>query len=256
MKDQDWAQIALRSEIAYSQALVSVPTEHADFVHLHNQAVPWGGDFNCALGVRVTDHRSFDRVVEQVTQIHGEKGLDPPNRYDIYPPPLKEDLWHDHLRDKGYRLQRSIWFWAATLDGSLPDGTDLYTPDEDEYVAWYHERQKGQEWYDEAYWNQLRPLQQGFARQFRPYWLRQDGVRVGWVYCGDVGAYGRLFDVWIEPQFRGQGLGRTLMRAMRLEARKRGLEGLLVRTGESRRGFYERCGLRECLQSSSIRRAG
>ena len=75
MKQHNWPEIALHSEIAYSKALGSVPTAYPDFVHLHNETVPWGGDFNCAVGVRLTDPFSFDRVVAQVKRIHREKGL-------------------------------------------------------------------------------------------------------------------------------------------------------------------------------------
>jgi GNAT superfamily N-acetyltransferase len=78
-------------------------------------------------------------------------------------------------------------------------------------------------------------------------------MRVGWVYCGALGEYGSLFDVWIEPPFRGQGLGRTLMNAMRSEGRKQGLQYLLLRTSEQRRGFCQKSGFQERLSSSTIR---
>lgn len=199
------------------------------------------------------DLASFDRVVAQVQRIHRTRGLDRPDRYDVYPPALNEVPWRAPLAQRGYRMHRSIWFCAATLEEDLAQGIELYTPGAAEYIAWYHERQKAQDWYDETDWKRLRPLQERFARAFRPYWLLQDGARVGWVYCGTLKGYGSLFDVWIEPPFRGQGLGRTLMDAIRLEGRKQGLQYVLLRTSESRREFYEKCGFRECLQSSTIR---
>ena len=248
-----WEQVAVHSEIEYSRALGSKPTEHADFVHLHNEAVPWGGDYSCAVGVRLTDLASFDRVVVQVERIHRAKGLDRPGRYDVYPPALDKAHWQDALAQRGYGLRRSVWFCADTVKGDLPAGIDLYTPHATEFIAWHHERQRVQDWYDERDWERMRPLQESFARVFRPYWLLRDGVCVGWAHCDALGAYGSLFDVWIEPPFRRQGLGRTLMDAIRVEGQKQGLRFLLLRTSEARRPFYEACGFRECLQSSTIR---
>jgi len=253
MHDTDWAAIALHSEIAYSSALGSVPTAYAGFTHLYSEAVPWGGDFNCAVGVVISDLASFDRVVAQVERIHRARGVDRPDRYDVYPPALDEAAWSAPLAQRGCRLQRALWFCAPALAGELASGCALVTPGAAEYIAWYHGRQRAQAWYDEADWQRLRPLQEQFARAFRPYWLLRDGARVGWVYCGAVGQVGSLFDVWIEPSFRGQGFGRTLLDAIRREGSKQGLRYLLLRTSEARRGFYERCGFQECLQSSTIR---
>jgi GNAT superfamily N-acetyltransferase len=254
VSDINWADRALESEIAYSKALGSKPAIHPGFVHLHNEAVPWGGDFNCAVGVQLDDMSSFCRIVEHVERIHRKEALDRPDRYDVYPPALEETLWRDGLAERGYVAHRSIWFSAPVLKEDLPAGFALHAPDEDEYIAWYHARQRAQDWYNEADFARLRPLQQGFTRVFRPYWLRHEGRRVGWVYCGCLEDVGRLFDVWIEPSFRGQGLGRVLMNAIRIEGHRRNIEWVLLRTSKGRRGFYERCGLRECLHSSVIRR--
>ena len=54
----------------------------------------------------------------------------------------------------------------------------------------------------------------------------------------------------------GQGLGRLLMSAIRAEGARQDLEWLLLRTSESRRGYYEKCGFQECLRSSVIRLQG
>jgi ribosomal protein S18 acetylase RimI-like enzyme len=216
--------------------------------------VPWGGDLNCAVGVQVTDLPSFERIAREVERIHQEKGLGRPDRYDLVPPPLDESPWAGRLEAMGYRLQRSIWFCAQTRRSILPTGLELCSPAEDAYIEWYGDRQRTQDWYVEAEFEILRPLQQGFARVFRPYWLFQSGLRVGWVYCAWLGEYGSLFDVWIEPVCRGQELGRALMDAIRAEGIGHDARHILLRTSKGRRGFYEACGFRECLQSSTIRR--
>ena len=253
MRAVSWTERAIESEIAYSRALGSKPTTYSSFVHLHSEAVPWGGDFNCAIGVRLEGLESFERVVKQVEHIHRERNLDQPDRYDVYPPALDEDPWHSYLTERGYRLGKSVWFHAPTLDATQPEGFALYPPPEGEYIEWYHERQKATDWYDEAEFKRLRPLRERFAAVFRPYWLLRNEKHIGWVYCGYLSDYGSLFDVWIEPAYRGQGFGRVLMNAIRSEGRKQGISSVLVRTSESRRGFYEKCGFRECLQSSVIR---
>jgi hypothetical protein len=43
------------------------------------------------------------------------------------------------------------------------------------------------------------------------------------------------------------------MHAIRAEGARQGLEWLLLRTSEPRRGFYGKCGFEECLRSSVIR---
>ena len=254
MSELNWADRALESEIAYSKALGSEPTVYPGFVHLYNRAVPWGGDFNCAVGVRLDELSSFCRVVEHVERIHRKEVLDRPDRNDVYPPVLDETLWRDGLAERGYLTHTSIWFCASVLEEDLPTGFALYAPDEDEYIDWYHARQRAQEWYNEADFARLRPLQQGFARVFRPYWLLYEGRRVGWIYCGCLEGVGRLFDVWIEPSVRRQGLGRALLNAIRFEGNRRNMGWVLLRTSQGRRGFCERCGLRECLHSLAIRR--
>lgn len=253
MSHINWAQRAFHSEVAYSAALGSEPSVHAGFIHLTNEVVPWGGDFNCALRVQLTDWQSFVRVRGRVEELHRQRGLDRPDRYDIYPLPLDEAAWQPALKREGYDLDRLVWFSAPTRETTLPPGIRLYTPDPDDHIAWYHERQKKSAWYDAADWERLRPLQEAFARVFVPYWMFRDEVHVGWVYCGYLGAYGSLSDVWIEPEYRGQGLGRMLLDAIRLEGCRQGVEHLILRTSASRRPFYEKCGFRECLQSSSIR---
>lgn len=249
----DWTARSLESEIAYSVALGGTATEHPDFVHVHNETVPWGGDFNCTLGLRVTDPASFDRIVEQVEELHRQHRLERPNRYDVYPPALEQERWQSLLLERGFCAHTSIWFCAPTGESELPPGFRLYEPGEDEFVAWYHARESDQAWYDEGYARLLLPLKRKFVRLFRIYWLQREGRLVGWVYCGNLGDYGSLFDVWIEPQHRGQGLGRLLMDAIRAQGARQGLEWLLLRTSESRRGFYEKCGFQECLRSSVIR---
>ena len=56
----DWDERVLNSEIEYSRALGGTPIVYPNFIHIYNNAVPWSGDFNRAVGVRLSSYESFD----------------------------------------------------------------------------------------------------------------------------------------------------------------------------------------------------
>ena len=114
MKPIDWAANALLSEIEFSKALKSQPTTYPSFIHLFNPHVPWGGDYNRVVGVKLTDFGSFDGVYAQVEEIHHQKGLEPPDRFDIAPPTLDENMWQGYLNAEGYTLRTAIFFQTPT----------------------------------------------------------------------------------------------------------------------------------------------
>jgi len=252
MQGLDWERRALESEIEYSKALKSMPVEYPTFVHMHNAFVPWCGDFNRALGVKLSDFQSFEDVVGQVESIHKQHNLERPNRYDIYPPALDEPLWDGHLSEKGYRLETAVFFCAPTLSGSLPSAFTLRIPSEQEYMEWFCRLAQSRGYYDEQWFQRVRPLQLNFARVFKPYWLLREEQLAGWVYCATLGEYARLFEVEINQESRGQGLGKTLLRAVGIEGGKLGVPFILLQAGEKLRSFYEKAGFRECARNSII----
>ena len=253
MNETNWDEAALHSEIEFSKARGGISTDHGTFIHIHNEKVPYAGDYNRPVGVRLSDFSSFEKVVEQVEKIHGEKGLDKPNRYDIHPPALREADWQDRLTEKGYRIGTTLFFCSASDTKPLPDGISLHTPSEDEYMAWYSEQQKSKDYFDEEQFNLTRPSQLSFIKVFKPYWLLENDLMKGWVYCAHLGAYSRLFEVEIEEASQGKGLGIVLMNAIRHEAAKNGAEYVLSATHEGLRRFYERVGFKLCAKASVIR---
>ncbi|MGE5674962.1 MAG: GNAT family N-acetyltransferase [Mycobacterium leprae] len=248
----DWESRAVESEIAFSQALGGQPVEYPDFIHMCNPYVPWNGDFNRAVGVKLTDLGSFDELVSEVERIHRAKGLDRPNRYDLYPPGLDPGLWQGPLRAQGYHLETAIFFSAPALAESLPEEFTLTIPAEEEYLAWFRALVQARGYYTAEWFEQVRPLQLGFTKLFRPYWLFRSGELVAWVYCAHLGEYTRLFEVEVDESCRGQGLGTLLLHAVRAESGRLGAGAVLLQTGEELRGFYERAGFRECSRSSII----
>lgn len=252
MQTIDWVQTALDSEIEFSKAYKSQPRVYSNFIHLYNQSVPWGGDFNRAVGVRLTDFDSFDQIVAQVEQIHKDKGLDRPSRYDLYPPALDEGLWRDYLAQRGYRLETAVFFYSPAADEVLVSEFALYTPSWDEYLEWYCSLAKSRGYYDEQRFQMVKSLQENFVRVFKPYWLLKNDEMVGWVYCANLGKYTRLFDVGVRPEFRGQGLGKTLLQAIKIESGRQGAQFVLLQAGERLRQFYEKSGFRECSKNSII----
>ena len=252
MQSINWERRALDSEIEYSRALKSRPIEYPKFIRMFNAFVPWCGDFNRAVGVKLSDFQSFEEAEYQVKSIHKEKNLGRPNRYDIYSPALNEALWYKYLLQKGYRLETIIFFCSPTLKESLPSEFVFYVPSEKEYIEWFCCLVQSRGYYEEEWFQTVRPLQLNFAQVFKPYWLLMEGDLVGWVYCANLGEYACLFEVEISQEFRGQGLGKILLRAIRIEGGKMGARFILLQTGERLRSFYEKTGFRECSRNSII----
>jgi len=100
MKKINWDEISLHSEIEYSKALGGKVIEYENFIHIYNENVPWVGDFNRSVGIRISNFESFIKVVKKTEDIHKDKNLDIPNRYDIYPPVLNKEKWIDFLLNK------------------------------------------------------------------------------------------------------------------------------------------------------------
>jgi ribosomal protein S18 acetylase RimI-like enzyme len=252
MQNIDWERKALESEIEYSRARMSSPIEYPNFIHLYNEFAPWNGDFNRAVGVKISDFESFAEIVSQVEAIHKEKHLEKPNRFDIYPPVLDAALWQGYLAKKGYFLETAIFFCAFPLSEALPSEFELKIPSEEEYLDWYCDLAKLRGYYDEQWFQKARPLQINFISIFKPYWLMREGNRVGWVYCANLGEYARLFEVEISQEFRGQGLGVILLQAIRIECHKTDVQFVLLQSEEKLRGFYEKAGFKECERNSII----
>ena len=252
----DWTRRSVESEIEISRALGSQPVEYSDFVHMYNPSVAWNGDFNRAVGVKLSDIGSFEKVVAQVERIHKEKGLEKPNRYDVHPPGLDRSLWQGHLREKGYDVHTAIFFWAPPFEESLPTDFALAVPADDEYLSWFRARVQARRYYTAEWFDKVRPLQLGFTRLFRPYWLFRRGELVAWVYCALLGDYTRLFGVEVDAACRRQGLGTILLHAIRVETGKLGADAVLLQSGEHLAAFYERAGFSECVRSSIIWRKG
>jgi len=252
MEHIDWDKTALLSEIEYSKALKSQPTEYSRFIHLHNPYVPWSGDFNRAVGVKISDFQSFEEVVRQVESIHREKALEKPNRFDIYPPVLDESLWRNCYLQKGYRLTTVIFFSAPVQKYTLPSEFELKIPSQDEFIQWYLHQVQASDYFDEEWFEMIKPLKLHFSQIFRPYWLLKGDNLIGWVYYALMGNYARLFEVEIKEEFRGQGMGKLLLQAIRGEGHRNGAQFILLQSEESLRKFYESSGFQECSRNSIV----
>jgi GNAT superfamily N-acetyltransferase len=249
-----WPEKALHSEIEFSRALKSQPTTYPNFIHLYNPYVPWGGDYNRSVGVGLTGFEAFDEVNAQVADIHRQKELEPPDRFDIAPPALDESLWQDYLKQRGFSLRTALFFQVSTQPVGLPAGFTFYHPSTDEYMAWYIKLAEEQGYASADWFSQSLPLKENFSQVYRPNWLMRDREQVGWVYTAHLDDFTRLFEVEIVPQFQRQGMGRLLMQAVIAEGYCRRTQHILLQAGERLRPFYEKCGFRECSRNSIIRR--
>jgi GNAT superfamily N-acetyltransferase len=248
----NWDNIALSSEIEYSKALKSEAIEYPGFIHLFNPFVPWSGDFNRAVGIKLTDLQTFENLTSQIINIHRQKSLEIPNRFDIYPPVLRENIWGDYLKKNGYRLSTAFFFYAPPVEYSLLPGFNLVTPSQNEYIDWFCRLVQSRGYFEEEWFQKLKPLQLNFSNIFKPYWLLKGGNLVAWVYCANLGSYARLFEVEVCENHRGQGIGQILLQAIKAEGKKMGVQFILLQSEENLRRFYEGAGFQECAKNSII----
>jgi len=253
MDTLDGGRLLMDSEIAMSCAYGGVATRYPGFTHVYNPHVPWCGDYNRALDVDANDPEAFFEIVERVEDIHAKNGLERPDRYGLRSPVDDEDAWREQLAERGFRIGSGLAFWSPTKGITLDPAYTVRIPGDDEYIDWHHKRVAERSWYDDEWYAEMKPCQAAFVKVFRPYWFERDGEFLGWVYCGKFSNSGRLFEVELLEQFRGQGIGRSIMDAVRQEAARAGIDRIILSTGEERRRFYESAGFRECTRKSVIR---
>jgi GNAT superfamily N-acetyltransferase len=103
-----------------------------------------------------------------------------------------------------------------------------------------------------AQWGYDRALVEEWAQggDFEPESLRArllyvaeaEGAPVGWAALIPRGEVGWLEDLWVEPAWIGQGLGRALFEHVAAEARRRGARRLEWEAEPNAQGFYEHLG--------------
>ena len=103
-----------------------------------------------------------------------------------------------------------------------------------------------------AHWGYDRALVEEWARggDFEPESLRArlvyvaevDGAPAGWAALIPRGEVGWLEDLWVEPAWIGQGLGRALFEHVAAEARRLGARRLEWEAEPNAQGFYEHLG--------------
>ena len=103
-----------------------------------------------------------------------------------------------------------------------------------------------------AHWGYDRALVEEWARggDFEPESLRArlvyvaevEGAPVGWAALIPRGEVGWLEDLWVEPAWIGQGLGRALFEHVAAAARRRGARRLEWEAEPNAHGFYEHLG--------------
>lgn len=59
---------------------------------------------------------------------------------------------------------------------------------------------------------------------------------------GSAGCWGRIGRMAVIPEHRGKGVGRRILAALEEEARRRGLDGILLHAEIAAKGFYEQAG--------------
>ena len=137
MTDNIWDQRVIDSEIAFALALGGQAMCYDDLIHIHNPAVPWGGDFNRTLGVKLTDEEFWHAIFRRVEKLHRDLGLDPPDRFDLSPPSLAKQLWQPIFHRDGYTLRTATYMAVHTCDLDPMEDVSLVRPSAAQYRAWY-----------------------------------------------------------------------------------------------------------------------
>lgn len=249
----DWMGRAVESETAYSVARGGVATHYGNFIHIMNAAVPVGGDYNRAVAVRVSSLEEFSDVVAQVRAIHNELGLQEPDSYDTYPALGGDGEWVDRLGEIGHTGWRDYFLSMEVTERKLPRRYVWRPVDEEEYLAWRRGQRQSEGWFDQVEWDLQLASERRFLRVYAPFWLLEEGRRVAWVHCANLGGYFRLFDVEVDRALHGQGYGRALLLAVEAEASAQGVSHILIRCSERLRGFYRACGFTERCSGTVIR---
>jgi GNAT superfamily N-acetyltransferase len=252
----DWAARAVESEIAYSVARGGVATSYGAFVHIRNLRVPLGGDFNRAAGVIASSLDEFGSVTEQVEDMHQDAGLPPPDRFDLHPSVPTDSAWIEELGRMGYRSSVVHFLRGAATADALPSSFEWLPISAEVYLSGWTSDTSATGYDAEGVPPERSASERGFIRVFRPFGLSRSGVRVASVHCAVLRGYARLFDVYVEPECRGEGIGRLLMQAVRREAARSGAKQLLLCCGPRVRPFYEACGFVECARGVVVRSSG
>ncbi|MDI6738962.1 MAG: GNAT family N-acetyltransferase [Candidatus Edwardsbacteria bacterium] len=250
---ENWDEIALQSEIAYSRARGGAAFRHESFTHIYNRHVPWGGDYNRSVDCVVTGHDSFAKIENEVRKIHAEKGLEKPDRFDLKRPVLKAQDWSAFLKDRGYRCHDVIFFAAPARHDNETGEYHLYSPTGNEYLEWHEGRLRRTDYFDEQWFREIMPLEKFFIKTFQPHWLMKDNGIAAWVHCAHLGECARLFEVEVDEKQRGRGVGKLLLNAIRGEAERAGSSHILLAATEKLRPFYEKAGFTECSRNTVIR---
>jgi len=253
MPATDWCARATESEVACSSAYGGVATDHGDFIHVHNPGTSRSGDFNRAVGVRTGGLAEFARIVQRVQEIHLRLGLEPPSTYEMHPTFADTPDWMGGLARVGWVVRPCLFMCSPASRASLESGLEWRSPSVDEYMDWWWMRTLENLGRDAAECESLRPLQTRFATVFKPYRLLDRGELVAWVLAANHGPWVSLFEVEVEEERRGTGLGRALMQAVGSEAQRQGASHVLLRCWERVRGFYESCGYEVCAKGADVR---
>lgn len=247
-----WEERAVQSEIELSKAYGGIPQGFSNFIHIYNKLIPLSGDFNRAIGVKLTDFQSFNIFHQRVLDIHIEKKLDKPSRYDVYPPVLDVEKWNEYLQKKNCILSESIFMSTETTTISYQTDISFYKPSESEYMNWFYQRMKAKDYFDTEWYEQISIPQAKFIQVFKPLWLMIENEIIGWVYCANFGDYCRLFDVEIVEAFRGKGYGGKLMDMVKFECGREGASHIIVQPAANAKKFYEKIGFVKRASCSTI----
>lgn len=240
MISQEVKKNALNYELEYSKAYSANVEDYGDFVHIKNKFVNYAGDFNRGIHLKLSNFDDFDKVVTKINEIHSSNGLEKPSNFYIYPPKLDKLVWEEYLATKNYELRKSCCMIREVSPVKTILNFSFTSPSYEDYFKWHYELEKGTNYFNQDWYNEVLPATKAFIREFKPYWLVRDNNIIGWVYCQFNGEICNIYDVWIEEAHRGKGLSRIMFDFINNEAILNNCKYLNLFAFENRKVFYEK----------------
>jgi GNAT superfamily N-acetyltransferase len=150
----------------------------------------------------------IDKAVDEVVKIYQEKGLTPTF---TLPLPLYEEL-DDYLASFGWNVK----IGAEYLVGEIPDSLDLDSADFEIVIT----PEPTPEWLEVQSDHQLERIMRNYPARYAQIKFQNKTIAIGRIATS--AKWSLATRVFVNPEFRGKGIGALLMRALMAAAKEEG----------------------------------
>ena len=254
MKQNNWTERAIKSEIEYSIARGGILQKYDSFYHISNQYVKYSGDYNRALSLRFNNTENLLHTIDDIKQVHIDNNFDTPDYIDFQGEYDFSEEELSMLKNNGYSVTEALFLSAKVKQCKLEKEFQIYQPDEKEIIEHLKSEQIKYGYYDSNIFQSTDiKLELSFTQKFKPYWLLKNKEPIGSFYLAKIDNYCRLFSVEINEQFQNKGYGKILMSCARNIAFENKSDYILLNTEIKNIKFYEKCDFKICAKIGRIK---